>query len=197
MHGLKILLAIAAFALGSAASATLPTSAAGDPQQAEYAPDTTTDPFSAANDYTGTYIHIFWGYLMPKQNRTWYSNWNKNKQKQNTSKKRKRKTKIQFKNRLNETSLLPKSFVCQSGDWKWDWKCLPGVEWSAASPPLEADKYVNILWCIRRLQPIAQLLSKKLRKYSRINICLICRYYTKQDWTTRIWIRRELSPYRR
>lgn len=58
MHGLKILLAIAAFALGSAASATLPTSAAGDPQQAEYAPDTTTDPFSAANDYTGTYIHM-------------------------------------------------------------------------------------------------------------------------------------------
>lgn len=58
MHGLNILLAIAAFALGSAASATLPTSVAGDPQQAEYAPDTTTDPLSAANDFTGTYEYI-------------------------------------------------------------------------------------------------------------------------------------------
>lgn len=58
MHGLNILLAIAAFALGSAASATLPTSGAGDPQQAEYAPDTTTDPLSAASDFTGTYKHV-------------------------------------------------------------------------------------------------------------------------------------------
>lgn len=65
-----------------------------------------------------TSIYMCWGYLMPKQKRTWYSNWNKKR-------KQKRKTKIQFKNRLNETSLLPKSFVCQSGDWKWDWKCLP------------------------------------------------------------------------
>lgn len=47
-----------------------------------------------------------------------------------------------FKNRLNETSLLPKSFVCQSGDWKWDWKCLL----AALHTPheAEADKYANI-----------------------------------------------------
>lgn len=45
----------------------------------------------------------------------------------------KQKTKIKFKNRLNETSLLPKSFVCQSGDWKWDWKCLHVALYSTRS----------------------------------------------------------------
>lgn len=57
MHAFYILLTIAAFALGSAASATLPTSVAGDSQQADYAPETTTDALyispGAANDFTG------------------------------------------------------------------------------------------------------------------------------------------------
>lgn len=58
-------------------------------------------------------------------------------------KKNRKTTRKQIQNRLNETSLLPKSFVCQSGDWKWDWKCLR----AALHTPheAEADKYANIL----------------------------------------------------
>lgn len=193
MHGLHILLAIAAFALGSAASATLPTSGAGDPQQAEYAPDTTTDPLSAASDFTGTYIHVLGlSNAKTKQNLIF-----KLKQKQKASENRNVKQKSNSKiGSMKRVCCLSLSFAKVAIGNGIGNVCLP-ASLPGVQPPVEADKYANSLWCVRRQQPIAQLLSSKLRKYSRINICLICRYYTKQDSTAPIWIRPELSPYRR